>query len=122
MNLVIVESPAKGKTIEKFLGSEYKVLASFGHLKDLPKKEFGVDIEKNFTPKFVIPSKSKKTVSFLKKESKGADQIYLATDLDREGEAISNQIYELLKNQNTRFKRITFHEITKEAIQNAVKN
>jgi DNA topoisomerase-1 len=124
MKLVIVESPAKGKTIEKYLGPEYKVLASFGHVRDLPKKELGVDVERNFKPKYVIIPKAKKVISFLKKEAKEADSVILATDFDREGEAIAWHLLESLspKSYHLNPKRITFSEITKEAIQNALKN
>lgn len=119
MNLVIVESPAKAKTIEKYLGSDYKVLASFGHVRDLPKNELGVDTEHDFAPKYVIPPKSRKTISALKSGAANANTIYMATDYDREGEAIAWHIVEALKLR--KIKRITFHEITKDAIQNAIK-
>ena len=120
MNLVVVESPAKAKTIEKYLGSEYKVVASFGHVRDLPEKELGVDTEHDFLPKYVIPNRSRKTVAVLKDAVKRSDGIFMATDYDREGEAIAWHIIEVLKLKNT--KRITFHEITKDAIQDAVKH
>jgi DNA topoisomerase I len=124
MNLVIVESPAKAKTIEKYLGKDYKVLASFGHVRDLPKKELGVDIASNYEPTYEIPSSSRKTVSALKKEQAKAKDIYLATDLDREGEAISWHILKALKlrEDDENVKRITFSEITSSALKNAVKN
>ncbi len=135
MNLVIVESPAKGKTIEKYLGHDYKVLASFGHIRDLPVKDLGVDVKNNFEPTYVIPPKSTKTISALKKAASGADMIYLATDLDREGEAISWHVAQALglensnnqeanskQIQNPKYKRITFHEITKSALEKAIKN
>jgi DNA topoisomerase-1 len=118
MNLVIVESPAKAKTIEKYLGKDYKVLASFGHVRDLPKNELGVDTEHNFAPKYVIPPKSRKTISSLKSGAADASTIYMATDYDREGEAIAWHIVEALKLK--KIKRITFHEITKDAIKNAI--
>lgn len=129
-NLVIVESPAKGKTIEKYLGSDYKVLASFGHVRDLPVKELGVDVKKNFEPEYVIPAKSKKTISDLKAAAAKADMIYLATDLDREGEAISWHVAEALGLGSTKsqkpnskpYHRITFHEITKSALEKAIKS
>ena len=123
-NLVIVESPAKGKTIEKYLGSDYRVLASYGHVRDLPKSKLGVEVDKNFKPDYVIPSKAKKVISQLKEESAKAQTLYLATDYDREGEAIGwHLIHALgLKDNDTRIKRITFHEITKPAIQEAIKN
>lgn len=124
MNLVIVESPAKAKTIEKYLGKDYKVLASFGHVRDLPKTDLGIDVENDFQPKYLIPTKAKKTITEIKNAEKKAELLYLATDLDREGEAISWHILQALKikNDSPKVKRIVFHEITKTAIQNAVKN
>ncbi len=119
-NLIIVESPTKGKTIERFLGPGYKVRSSFGHIRDLPKRELGVDIENSFKPKYVIPTKAKITVSELKKETKKADTIILATDEDREGEAIAWHLSEVLDLKKP--ERIVFHEITEEAIQEALKN
>lgn len=120
MNLVIVESPAKGRTIEHYLGEGYKVVASFGHVRDLPKGELGVDTEHNFQPKYVIPTKAHKAVSLLKSMNKNAQQVYLATDFDREGEAIAWHVKEALKLKAP--KRITFHEITKDAIQESIKH
>lgn len=122
MNLVIVESPAKAKTIERYLGKDYKVLASFGHVRDLPVKEIGVDVDHDFKPDYVIPPKAKKTVSELSKYAKSSDILYLATDLDREGEAISwHLLYALkVKENDPRVKRIVFNEITEKAIKNAV--
>jgi DNA topoisomerase-1 len=122
MNLVIVESPAKAKTIEKYLGKDFKVLASFGHVRDLPEKTLGVDVEKNYEPKYEILQKAKKTISALKEYSGKAKEIFLATDLDREGEAISWHLtFALgLKKGDERVKRITFHEITKTALEHAV--
>lgn len=124
MNLVIVESPAKAKTIEKYLGRDHKVVASYGHVRDLPPKELGIDIDKDFKPDYVVPVNSKKTIALIKKELKTAKKLYLATDLDREGEAISWHILEALKikGDDTRVERITFHEITKSAIERAIKN
>jgi len=119
-SLVIVESPAKGRTISKFLGGEFKVLASFGHVRDLPKRELGVDVEKNFEPKYVIPPKSRKIISQLKKESEKADNTILATDEDREGESIAWHLKEALKLKNP--ERIVFHEITKTAIDQALRS
>lgn len=121
-NLVIVESPAKAKTIEKFLGKDYKVMSSYGHIRDLKPKEFGIDVEHNYAPEYVVPADKKKLVSELKKESGSADEVLLASDEDREGEAIAWHLYEVLglKPENT--KRIVFHEITKTAILNALKN
>lgn len=121
-NLVIVESPAKAKTIEKFLGKDYKVLSSYGHIRDLKKKDFSIDIEKNFTPKYEIPAEKKKLVAELKDEAKNAETVWLASDEDREGEAISWHLYEVLKLNPEHTKRIVFHEITKTAIQKAIEN
>ena len=123
-NLVIVESPAKAKTINKYLGSSYVVTASFGHVRDLPKSKTGIDVEKDFEPTYITIQKSKKVVSQLKKLAKDADEIYLATDLDREGEAISWHIAQALglQDKDPKVKRIVFAEITKEAVQNAIKN
>ncbi len=118
MDLIIVESPTKAHTIAKFLGKDYKVLSSFGHVRDLPKKELGVDTEKNFTPKYVIPSKAKKVIAELKKGSKNTDNTILATDEDREGESIAWHLQEALKLKNPQ--RIVFHEITKTAIELAL--
>jgi len=122
MNLVIVESPAKGKTIESYLGKGYKVVASFGHIRDLPKGNIGIDPE-NLEPKYVIPTKSRKQVTLLKKESAQAEKIILATDEDREGEAIAWHIVKALDldENNKKRERIVFHEITKEAITKAIK-
>jgi DNA topoisomerase-1 len=119
-NLVIVESPAKAKTINKYLGNDFVVTASYGHVRDLPTSKIGVDTEKNFEPTYVIPTKSRKTISELKKLAQNAKLIYLATDLDREGEAISFHITEALKLKKDKYKRITFSEITKDAILKAV--
>jgi DNA topoisomerase-1 len=123
MNLVIVESPAKGKTIEKFLGKEYKVLSSYGHIRDLPKGEFGINIEQNFKPKYIIPTKARKRVNLLKKEVEKARLIILATDEDREGEAIAWHLIQALQfNKIKNYQRIVFHEITENAIKEALKN
>jgi len=127
MNLVIVESPTKAKTIGKFLGKNYRVLSSYGHIRDLPKSNLGVDVENEFKPKYVIPSKSKKVIKILKEEAKKSNQVILATDEDREGEAISWHLVEALelekkKGKSKKYQRITFHEITKEAIKEALKN
>ena len=92
-NLVIVESPAKSKTIEKFLGKEFKVMSSYGHIRDLNPKEFSIDTKKNYLPKYVVPADKKKLVSELKSEAKQAEQVWLASDEDREGEAISWHLY-----------------------------
>jgi len=123
MQLVIVESPAKGKTIEKFLGPNYKVLSSYGHFRDLPKSKLGVDVENDFAPQYIIVPRAKKNINLVKKEAQGSDSIILATDEDREGEAIAYHLawfLNLLKNNN--YKRIVFHEITKSAIEEALKN
>ena len=119
-NLVIVESPAKAKTIEKFLGKEYKVLSSYGHIRDLKQKEFSIDIKNNYEPEYVIPADKKKIVSELKSEAKKADTVWLASDEDREGEAISWHLYEVLGLSPEHTKRIVFHEITKNAILHAI--
>jgi len=121
-NLVIVESPTKAKTITKFLGKNYKVESSYGHIRDLPKKEIGVDIEHDFNPSYTVPEKSKKTLEKLKKLAKSSDFIYFATDEDREGEAISWHLKELLKPKKNQIKRIVFHEITKNALLDAIEN
>ena len=119
-NLVIVESPAKAKTIEKFLGKDFKVLSSYGHIRDLKTKEFSIDVEHDYAPQYVVPADKKKLVSELKAEAKAAQEVWLASDEDREGEAISWHLYEVLglKPENTR--RIVFHEITKNAILHAI--
>lgn len=124
MNLVIVESPAKAKTIEKYLGKNFKVLASFGHVRDLPPKKMGVDVRHGFVPEYEVPDKSKKTVSEIRKAEKSAKELYLATDLDREGEAISWHLLEALgiKQDESKVKRITFSEITKSALERAMKH
>jgi len=123
MQLVIVESPTKSKTISKFLRPDYKVLSSYGHVRDLPKSEFGVDIENNFEPKYIIPQKSKKIIKFLKQELQKASLAILATDEDREGEAIAWHLTRILDlNEERPYQRIVFHEITKTAIEEALKN
>ncbi len=121
-NLVIVESPAKAKTIEGFLGKDFSVKSSFGHIRDLEKSDMGVDIEKNFKPKYIIPPEKKKTVDDLKEAAKKSDMVWLATDEDREGEAISWHLSEALNLDEKKTKRIVFHEITKQAIQKAIAN
>ncbi len=121
-NLVIVESPAKAKTIEGFLGKEFLVKSSFGHVRDLSKKLLGVDIEKGFLPLYEISPEKKKVVADLKKVSQEAEVIWLATDEDREGEAISWHLVETLNLEEARIKRIVFHEITKNAILGAIEN
>lgn len=121
-NLVIVESPAKAKTIEKFLGKEYKVMSSYGHIRDLKKKDLGIDLENGYTPIYEVPSDKKKVVDELKKAAKEADMVWLASDEDREGEAISWHLYETLKLDKKKTRRIAFHEITKDAILHAIEN
>ncbi|MFH0712784.1 MAG: type I DNA topoisomerase [Candidatus Jorgensenbacteria bacterium] len=122
MNLVIVESPTKAKTIGKFLGKDYKVESSYGHIRDLPKSKLGVDEEHNFEPSYVIPTKSRKAVNALKKLAGKAESVILATDEDREGEAIAWHLTQALDLKNQRTERIVFHEITEQAIQEALKN
>jgi len=121
-NLVIVESPAKAKTIENFLGKDFQVESSFGHIADLPSKEIGIDVEGDFMPKYVVSSDKKAVVKKLKDLVKKADTVWLASDEDREGEAIAWHLYEQLKLKNVDTKRIVFHEITKKAILKAVEN
>ena len=121
-NLIIVESPAKAKTIEKFLGKGYKVKASVGHVRDLPKSKLGVDIENNFEPNYITIRGKAGTVNELKKEAKKSDKVFLATDPDREGEAISWHLAFLLGLDEEEKNRIEFNEITKEAVRNAIKN
>lgn len=121
-NLVIVESPAKAKTIEKFLGSSYTVKSSFGHIRDLEKKDLGVDIEHNFQPKYEISADKKAIVKELKALAKEAQTVWLASDEDREGEAIAWHLFEVLNLKPENTKRIVFHEITKDAILNAIQH
>jgi DNA topoisomerase-1 len=121
-NLVIVESPAKAKTIEKFLGKDFKVESSFGHIADLPSKELGVNVDGDFKPKYEVSADKKTVVSKLKSLAKKAEVVWLASDEDREGEAIAWHLAESLKLDKSKTKRIVFHEITKGAIENAVKN
>lgn len=121
-NLVIVESPAKAKTIEKFLGKDFKVLSSYGHIRDLKKKDFSIDIEHNYTPIYEIPSDKKKLVDTLKDEAKKSETVWLASDEDREGEAIAWHLSEVLKLKPEHTKRIVFHEITQSAILNAIEH
>ena len=121
-NLVIVESPAKAKTIGKFLGKDYKVMPSFGHIRDLKQRTFGVDVKDGFNPIYEIPADKAKVVSELKAEAKKADMVWLASDEDREGEAISWHLSEVLKLKPEQSKRIVFHEITKTAILQAIEH
>ncbi len=120
-NLVIVESPAKAKTIEKFLGNDYKVMSSFGHIRDLSKKGFGIDIEHNYQPQYEISPDKRKLVGELKSAAEKAETIWLASDEDREGEAIAWHLYEVLGLEGSNTKRIVFHEITPNAISEAIK-
>lgn len=121
-NLVIVESPAKAKTIEKFLGSDFKVMSSYGHIRDLKKKDLGVDMANNYKPLYEVPADKKKVVSELKAAAKQAEIVWLASDEDREGEAISWHLFDTLNLTDDNTKRIVFHEITKDAILNAIQN
>ena len=123
MQLLIVESPTKSRTLQGFLGPEYRVLSSYGHVRDLPEDEFGVDVKNDFRPKYIIIPKAKKTIQFLKEETQKAELVILATDEDREGEAIAYHLaYILNLNGQRPYQRIVFHEITKSAIEEALKN
>ena len=121
-NLVIVESPTKAKSITRMLGSNYKVRATYGHLRDLPKSKLGVDIEDDFEPKYIKVRGKAKTINALKKEAESVDKVYLATDPDREGEAISWHLQYLLGLDKNELNRVEFHEITKNNVKNAIKN
>jgi len=121
-NLVIVESPAKARTLSKILGKGYILKASMGHIRDLPRSRLGVDIENGFAPKYVVPRAKSKLVRELKQAAKTASAVYLASDPDREGEAISWHLAEVTKSDKTPFRRVVFHEITKEAIEQAFKH
>lgn len=121
-NLLIVESPAKAKTIEKILGEDFEVKSCYGHIRDLEKDEMGIDVKNNFKPRYIVPQEKEKVVKELKSLAKKSDEIWLATDEDREGEAISWHLCEVLGLDPKKTKRIVFHEITKPAIQKAVKN
>ncbi|MCX7845035.1 MAG: type I DNA topoisomerase [Dictyoglomaceae bacterium] len=120
--IIIVESPAKAKTIEKILGSEFKVVASYGHIRDLPEKEMGIEIKENFKPIYIILPGREKIIKSLKEETKDAEHLYLATDPDREGEAIAWHITEVLKVKEEKFSRIEFHEITPKAVKLALES
>ena len=123
MQLVIVESPTKSRTISSFLGPNYKVVSSYGHVRDLPEDQFGIEIENDFKPKYIVPKKSKKIIQLLKQESEKAELVILATDEDREGEAIAWHLTQILNlNGKKPYQRIVFHEITKLAIEEALKN
>lgn len=121
-NLVIVESPAKAKTIEKFLGKGYQVTSSMGHIRDLSKKDYGIDLDKNYSPQYIVPTDKKKVVSELKKMVKEANVVWLASDEDREGEAIAWHLAEVLKLDKEKTRRIVFHEITEKAIKESLTN
>jgi DNA topoisomerase-1 len=121
-NLVIVESPTKAKTLERYLGKDFSVKASYGHVRDLPSSKIGVDIEKKFQPEYVVPEDKKKAVTALRTAHKKAEVLWLATDFDREGEAIAYHLAEVLKVDPKQAKRVTFTEITKEAVQEAFRN
>src|SRR6478752_9534335 len=121
-NLLIVESPAKAKTIEKILGPDFEVKSCYGHIRDLEKDEMGIDVKNNFKPRYIVPQEKEKVVKELKSLAKKSSEVWLATDEDREGEAISWHLCEVLGLDPKKTKRIVFHEITKPAIQQAVKN
>ncbi len=121
-NIVIVESPAKAKTIKNFLGKNFDIKSSYGHIRDLEKKDLGIDIDNNFSPRYIVPADKKKVVSELKKDVKNAKSVWIATDEDREGEAIAWHLTQVLNLDPKETKRIVFHEITKNAILNAVEN
>jgi len=121
-NLLIVESPAKAKTIEMILGSDFEVKSCYGHIRDLEKEDMGIDVTKNYEPRYIVPDDKQKIVKELKSLAKKSDEVWLATDEDREGEAISWHLCEVLGLDPKTTKRIVFHEITKPAIQSAVKN
>ena len=120
--LVIVESPAKVKTVKKFLGSNYEVAASNGHVRDLPKSQLGIDIENDYEPKYITIRGKGELLASLRKEAKKADKVYLATDPDREGEAISWHLATALKLDEKKMRRITFNEITKSAVKESIKH
>ena len=120
--LVIVESPAKAKTIGKYLGSDYVVKASMGHLRDLPKKKMSIDIEHDFQPEYVPIEGKDKIIKEIRSEIRKSDFVYLATDPDREGEAISWHIKELFKLKDKNSRRVTFNEITKQAVRSGIEN
>lgn len=121
-NLVIVESPAKAKTIEKYLGPGYTVLSSFGHVRDLPERDLSVDVDNGFEPKYIVPDEKKGKLAELRKQANKAATVWLATDEDREGEAISWHLKEALELADNKVKRVTFNEITKTAVTEAMRN
>src|SRR3990172_565444 len=126
MDLIIVESPTKARTLSRFLGKDYSVEATMGHIKDLPKSELAVDVDNNFKPKYLALEKKGETIKEIKKADEKASSIFLATDPDREGEAIAQHVKEILTEHKAlsadHLKRIAFHEITKEAVETAIKN
>ena len=125
IKLIIVESPTKARTITKFLGKNFVIESSFGHIRDLPKSQLGVDVENNFEPKYIVPLKARKNLNILKKKAKTAEEIILATDEDREGEAIAWHLLSALGLEDRpedNIKRIVFHEITEKAIKQALEN
>src|SRR5438270_4546296 len=121
-NLLIVESPAKAKTIEKILGSDFEVKSCYGHIRDLEKDDMGIDVKNNYKPRYIVPEEKQKVVKELKQLAKQSDEVWLATDEDREGEAISWHLCEVLGLDPRSTKRIVFHEITRPAIEAAVRN
>src|SRR6476646_9873078 len=121
-NLLIVESPAKAKTIEKILGEDFEVKSCYGHIRDLEKTDMGINLEKNFEPTYIVPEEKQKVVKELKSIAKKSGEVWLASDEDREGESISWHLAEVLGLDPKTTKRIVFHEITKNAIKNAVQN
>src|SRR6476660_8396775 len=121
-NLLIVESPAKAKTIEKILGKDFEVRSCYGHIRDLEKDDMGIDIKNNYQPRYKVPDEKLKVVNDLKQLAKKAKEVWLASDEDREGESISWHLAEVLNLDPKSTKRIVFHEITKPAIEKAVKN
>src|SRR5256885_8046389 len=120
-NLVVVESPTKARTLERMLGPDYKVEASFGHIRDLPKSKMGVNL-KTFVPEYIVPDDSEKHARTLRREAKAAEHVWLATDLDREGEAIAWHLADIIKVPKSKLRRVTFHEITPAAIDEAFKH
>jgi len=118
-NLVIVESPAKARTLGKILGKDYALMASLGHVRDLPRSKLGVDIENDFAPSYVVPRTKNKLVKELKDAAREASTVFLATDPDREGEAISWHLAQVIDSNKKRYQRVVFHEITEDAIKQA---
>ena len=127
-NLVIVESPTKARTLSQFLGKDYEIIASMGHVRDLPRGEFGVDVENNFVPQYVIPKEKIKSVNSMVKQAGEAEKLWLATDPDREGEAIAWNLLQVIsdkqkaKSKKQDYQRVVFHEITRDAVMDAFKH